>query len=139
MPLLQLVLNIKISKTTFVRLIIVETISFNFFALSVHFFLYHVKVIERIKLKWHSKNDTSHSCCACTFSYQRKIDLPKAIRDVHMHAILEQVYLKREMQLHFCRHSVKRGKICLRNAEVVLLNENELFFKLFRFFSSFEI
>lgn len=89
-------------------LIIVETISFNFLALSVHLFLYNVKVIERIKLKWHSKNDTSHSCCACTFSSQRKIDLPKAIRDVHMHAILEQVYVKSEMQLHFCRHSVKR-------------------------------
>lgn len=38
----------------------------------------------------------------------KKIDLPKAIRDVHMHAILEQVYVKREMQLQFCRHSVKR-------------------------------
>lgn len=109
MPLLQLVWNIKISKTTFARLIIVETISFNFLALSVHFFfVYHVKVIERIKLKWHSKNDTSHSCCACTLSSQRKIDVPKAIRDVHMHAILEQVYVKREMQLHICRYSVKR-------------------------------
>lgn len=127
MPLLQLVLNIKISKTTFDRLIIVETISFNFLRFQC-IFLYHVEVIERIKLKWHSKNDTSHSCCACTFSYQRKIDLPKAIRDVHMHAILEQVYLKREMQLHFCRHSVKRGKICLRNAEVVLLNEKWVVF-----------
>lgn len=74
----------------------------------MHFFLYNVKVIERIKLKRHSKNDTSHSCCACTVSSQRKIDLPKAIRDVRMHAILEQVYVKSEMQLHFCRHSVKR-------------------------------
>lgn len=111
MPLLQLVWNIKISKTTFARLIIVETISFNFLALSVHFFFVYTVSCEsfrtnQVKMalqKW----QISH-CCACTLSSKRKIDVPKAIRDVHMHAILEQVYVKREMQLHFCRYSVKR-------------------------------